>query len=210
MPSYVPYWRGRYKESLAELDRAISSSGRTLAEMPSSVILVYGETQALAGDHEGAIRTLETVLGPAEPISYLQFASWEKGALHALAWSHLQAGTPERGRQILESLDRELHDLRREGLLHMSDALYFFAQNAMLLGEHDLALDRLEQAIEAGWRDYYIHVPDPRWAPLRANPRYQSLMAKVKADVDRQAAEIARIDAEEDFPALLDRARAAK
>ncbi len=207
MPSFVPYWQGRYRDSLAELDRVIAGSGRTLAEMPSSVILVYGETQALAGDHEGAIRTLETVLDPAEPISYVQFASWEQSALHALAWSHLQAGTPEAGRKILESLDRELHDLRREGLLHKSNDLYFFARNAALLGDPDLALDRLEQAVEAGWRDYYIDVPDPRWAILRDNPRYQSLMAKVKTDVDRQGAEIARIDAEEDFPALLDRIR---
>ncbi len=109
--------------------------------------------------------------------------------------------------KILEGLDRDLHERRREGLLHYSGDLYFFARNALLLGDHELALDRLELAIEAGWRDYYIHVPDPRWAPLRDDPRYQSLMAKVKADVDRQGAEIARIDAEEDFPALLDRIR---
>jgi len=34
-------------------------------------------------------------------------------------------------------------------------------------------------------------------------------MAEVKADVDRQQAEVERIDAEVDFPALLDQVRAA-
>jgi len=204
LPSFVPYWQGRYSESLAALDRAINASGTTLAETSGLLILLYGDTQALAGDYEGAIRTMESVIDPAETILYAQFEDWATTALHSLCWSYLQVGTPEKGVKILEGLDRELHDRRREGLLHYSGDLYFFARNALLLGDHKLALDRLELAIEAGWRDYYIHVPDPRWAPLRDDPRYQSLMATVKADVDRQGTEIDRIDAEEDFRTLLD------
>jgi len=209
MPSFVPFWRGRYRESLAELDRAIDASGKTLAEMPASMIAGYGETQALAGDYEGAIRTLESLLDPAKPIRYGQFSVWEKGVPHCLAWSYLKSGAEAKGRSLLADLDRELQDLRREGRLHRSGDLYFFARNALLLGDHELALDRLEQAVEAGWRDYYIHVPDPRWETLRDDPRYRALMAKVKADVDRQGLEIARVDAEEDFPAVLDRAQSA-
>ena len=69
-------------------------------------------------------------------------------------------------------------------------------------------LDRLERALRAGWRQYYVMRHDPRWAALADNPRYRALMAEVKADVDRQRAEVERIDAEEDFPALLDQVRA--
>jgi tetratricopeptide (TPR) repeat protein len=210
MPSFVPYWRGDYGQSLAEQDRAIAASGKTLAEMPPSVILGYGETQCMAGDYESAVRTLESVLDPAKPVRYGQFNIYERGVPHCLAWSYLKSGAKEKGRALLESLDHELQDRRREGVLHLSSDLYFFARNTLLLGEPDLALDRLDQAIEAGWRDYYIHVSDPRWASLRDHPRYRALMTKVKADVDRQAMEIARIDAEEDFPALLDRVRAAR
>jgi hypothetical protein len=36
------------------------------------------------------------------------------------------------------------------------------------------------------------------------------MMAWVKADIDRQRAEVQRIDAAEDFPALHDRVRAAR
>jgi hypothetical protein len=78
------------------------------------------------------------------------------------------------------------------------------------MGDQELALDRLEQAVRAGWREYYIRQHDPRWAALKDNPRYQALMAEVKADVDRQRAEVEHIDAQEDFPALLDRVRAAR
>jgi hypothetical protein len=42
---------------------------------------------------------------------------------------------------------------------------------------------------------------------LSDDGRFQALMAKVKADVDRQRAEVERIEAEEDFPALLDKVR---
>ena len=67
--------------------------------------------------------------------------------------------------------------------MHKSDILFFFALNTMLMGDHDLALDRFEMAVAAGWRDYYIHHHDPRWAAFKDNPRYQALMGEVKADV---------------------------
>jgi hypothetical protein len=82
------------------------------------------------------------------------------------------------------------------------------AMNALLGGDHDLAIERLGQAVEAGWRGYYVHINDPRWAVLADDPRFVKLMSEVKADVDRQAAEIDRIDAEEDFIAILDAMRA--
>ena len=122
----------------------------------------------------------------------------------------MEEGVPDKARALLESLDRDLHELRRNGLLHESAALYFFARNSLLMGQHDLALERLEQAFAAGWRDYYAHLADPRWAVLTEDPRHQALMVEVKADLDRQRIEVERIDAAEDFPAKLDRARASR
>ena len=175
-----------------------------------TITLIYGNNQALDGDHEGAIRTLEPVLDPTQPVNYGGFAAYERDSLHSLALSYTQTGTPEKARSMLESLDRQLHERQREGLLHQSDDLYFFAQNTVLMGDHDLALDRFEQAVAAGWRDYYIRRHNPHLATLEENPRYQALMAEVKADVDRQRAVVERMDAEEDFPALLDTVRGAR
>lgn len=75
------------------------------------------------------------------------------------------------------------------------------------MGNHDLALARLEEAVAAGWREYYINEHDGRWAPLRDNPDYQAMMADVKADVDRQRVEVERDDARRNLPALLDEVR---
>jgi hypothetical protein len=74
----------------------------------------------------------------------------------------------------------------------------------VLLGDDDLAMERLGQAVNAGWRGYYVHINDPRWSVLADDPRFRELMNDVKADVDRQATEVDRIDAEENFPAILD------
>ncbi len=207
-PTSVPYLQGRYRDSLAEWDKVLVAEGKTLSELPDLVALFYGDTQALAGDVAGAIQTLAPVIAPPRPVNYNEFDQFELDAVHSLAWSYEQAGMPEKGRAILESLERQIEETQRLGLLHMSNDLFFYARNALLMGEKDLALERLEQAVEAGWRDYYVQQNDPRWAPLAEDPRYQALMAEVKADVDRQRAEVERIDAEEDFVARLDAARA--
>jgi len=209
-PAYVPYWQGRYRDSLDEYDKALTEQGKTLADMPQFVVLIYGDAQALAGDFEGAIRTLEPLIGPPQPIKFGEFSEYDREALHSLAWSYAQTGVPEKGRSILKSLEQQIEERQRLGLLHMSNDLFFYARNALLMGDHDVAIERLERAVKAGWRDYYIQRHDPRWAPLADHPRYQSLMAEVKADVDRQRAEVERIDAEEDFVAKFDQVQAAR
>jgi len=207
IPAYALARQGEFEKALAEYDRGLAADGIDFAQTPYSYRLVYGDAQALAGDHAGAIRTLEAEIDTVGSVCYQQVADWQAGAFHALAWSYMEEGVPEKAISMLQSLDRNMHDLRREGLLHKSEALYFFAQNTLLLGDHDLALERLEQAIAAGWRDYYAHLADPRWAVLGDNPRHKAMMAEVKADLDRQRIEVERIDAEEDFVAKLDRAR---
>lgn len=79
----------------------------------------------------------------------------------------------------------------------------------LLRGNIEPALDGLELAIEAGWRGYYVKERDPYWASGAKDPRYRALMAKVKADVDRQRAEVQRVDPGEAFLAQLDAAIAA-
>jgi len=208
--SFVPWYRGRYQEALDEWDKALAGIGSTLAEMPRMGALLYGELQALAGDFDGAIETLQPLIGPPKPVIYAEMHWAETPALHALAWSYQQAGLPEKGRTMLESLERQLLETERLGLLHVSNDLFFFARNALLMGDHELALARLRRAVAAGWREYYVEVSDPRWAGLRDSPDYQALLAEVRADVDRQRAEVERIDAEENLPTLLDQARAAR
>jgi TolB-like protein/Tfp pilus assembly protein PilF len=208
--SFVPFYQGRYREAQDKWDRMLADQGKTLAEMPRMFVLLYGDQQALAGDYEGAIATLEPLIGPPRPIAYNEFHWAEKSALHSLAWSYQQTGADEKSRSMLESIERQLGDIYQRGRLHESLDIYFYARNALLTGDHDVALERMKRAVTAGWREYYIHHHDARWAPLADDPRYQVLMAQVKADVDRQRAEVERIDAEEDFAAKFDQVQAAR
>jgi hypothetical protein len=93
-----------------------------------------------------------------------------------------------------------------EDLGYDSDVLHYCAETALLRGERGPALELLEQAVSAGWREYYIRQHDPYWAALENDPRYRALMARVKADVDRQRIEIARLDAADDLVAKVDAA----
>jgi TolB-like protein/Flp pilus assembly protein TadD len=209
-PTSLSYWQGRYRDSLDEWDQALAGAGKPLAQLPDKVALSYGEGQALAGDFDGAIRTLEPLIGPPRPINYGEFGWVFFEAVHALAWSYQEAGLAEKSALILRNIDQQLEKRQREGILHESHDLFLYARNALLMGDHDRALDLLEQAVDAGWRDYYVQRHDPRWTVLSTDARYQALMDKVKTDVDRQRAEVERIDAAEDFIGKLDAAIAAR
>ena len=91
-----------------------------------------------------------------------------------------------------------------EGQVPGSGHLQLCADVELLRGNIEPALDGLEQAIQAGWREYYLQEHDPYWASIANHPRYRTLMAKVKADVDRQRAEVQRAETNEVFLAKLD------
>jgi len=203
-PSFVPWWQGRYRESLEEQDRVLAAEGKILSDMADGFVLTYGDAQALAGEYAGAIDTLEPLIGPPRPDRLSELSWYERDALHSLALSYLQTGLREKAMNLLQDLDRQLEESRRRGVLHDSQELAFFARNALLMGDAVRAVARFEQAVDAGWCDVYVQRHDPRWAGLEEDAQYQALMARVKAHVDRQRAEIERLDAAEDFPALMD------
>lgn len=188
--------QGRYEEMAAALP---ATPAHTAPDYVSS----YGTMQALAGDHREAIQTLEPVVDPDAPNGFqvMDFAD----AHHALAWAYMETGATDRAQKLLQQLDRRFQELQTEGWLHLSSDLGLFAQNALLAGDEDLALDRLRQAIDAGWRDYYSVRHDPRWQSLSDNPRFKTLLETVKVDIDAQRARIEQIDAGDDFVARLDK-----
>ena len=73
-----------------------------------------------------------------------------------------------------------------------------------MIGDQARALDRLERAVAAGWRSIYLREHDPYWASLHDDPRYRKLMDEVRADVERQRAEIDALEPEAEFIARLD------
>jgi len=205
----TPYWRGDYGQAAEEMRQAMSSHGLVLNQLDPSLRLFYGTNQALAGDHAGAIATLEENLLDRVDRSVVGDV-YGMDAYQALAWAYIQSDLPEKSRPALNIFEEWFAEESASVVMMKSEDIYAAARNAVLTGNHDLALKRLEQAVDAGWRQYYINMHDPRWSALADDPRYQTLMAEVKADVDRQRDEVEKIDAEEDFPTLLDKVRASR
>jgi TolB-like protein/DNA-binding winged helix-turn-helix (wHTH) protein/Tfp pilus assembly protein PilF len=190
--------QGRYKEMAKAIQDSPPAGGGIAAPGPA---LEYGILQALAGDYRGAIGTLA---------SYVDIETSEEidhyGARHALAWAYLNTGETERAHRLLHEFDRRYRDLQAEGWLHVSEDLARFAQNAALAGDKELAIGRLRQAVEAGWRGYYSASNDPRWQSLRDDPRFNALMATVKADIEAQRVQVEQIETKDDFVARLEKA----
>jgi hypothetical protein len=166
---------------------------------------------ARAGRHAAAIDVLEGSVPRNRPLQTTGEdldSDWDP--LLALAWSYLHTGANARADELLASLWQQCRDVGIKTASRYSLFLYYCAEVALFRGEVDQALDTLEGAVTAGWRDYYLQQDSVYWAALEKNARYRALMAKVRADVDSQRAEVARIDAKEDFVAELDAVMAAR
>lgn len=111
---------------------------------------------------------------------------------------------------LLSSLWRQCQLEAADAPARNSAILHYCAETALLSGDVDVALAWLERAVAAGWRDYYLRLNDPYWAAVEDDPRFRAQMTIVRKDIDRQRAEIARIDASEDFVAKVDAAMAAR
>jgi len=190
--------QGRFKEMEETLRAMRDSIG---AKLPAAMkTREYGILQALVGDHRGAVQTLAPKMDIDQPVSDESDAN----ARHALAWAYLNTGATDRAHRILSEVERGFRERQTQGWLHLSVDLAMFAQNAVLASDEDLAIDRLRQAVHAGWRDYYSVSNDPRWEALRDDVRYKELMASVKADIDAQRARLEQIETTDEPVARLD------
>jgi TolB-like protein/Tfp pilus assembly protein PilF len=192
--SLLASWQGKYDEAVQRYPRDTDSP-----PFP----YIHGEMQALAGDFDGAVATLAPLRQQAKG----DYGHQQVSSFHALAWVYLETGREQEALSILEEIERQFAQYAAMGQLHVSEDLFYHAQNALLRGNRTEALDRLEKAIDAGWRKSAIRRHDPRWAALKDDPRYIELMQRVEEDVERQRAEVERIDAEEDFIALFEATR---
>jgi len=198
-------------QAAGQFRKVLADAGMEPGRIPRVQALVYGELQVLAGEYESAIETLE-------PLIYTEAVRRQflprpdmihDNARHALAWAWLQTGAYDKAAILLELDDQGFRKLEAEGRLqHFANASAQFARNTLLLGDADRALELLDQSVDAGWREYYLTLHDPRWAPVRDEPKFQSIMARVKADIDLQRARMEEIDAADDFGARVDTALA--
>jgi tetratricopeptide (TPR) repeat protein len=205
----LPGFKGQTDEALRRVREAFNDQGLTLADLPPDAKALAGTHFARGGDYAAAIEAVEPVIDVDSPYqggpSLVLFGS----PAHALAWAYLNTGAEAKAARLLAAASRECRTAQAEGRFRDSEHLHRCAEVELLRGNIESALDGLELAIEAGWRGYYLRERDPYWASAASHPRYRALMTKVKADVDRQRAEVQRVDPAEAFLAKLDAAIAA-
>ncbi len=182
---------GRFEEALAEARLAWHLDPLSLA-----ADLTVGETLYKARRHAEAVRHLEGTVrrhpeyGIAELV--LALATIQDGRVEAglsrlesarrrwpellevaslLGWAYGVAEQPDEARQAVA----ELEALRRRG--HVPPILLAYPQIG--LGEREAALESLEGALAA--RDWQLKLlaVDPVVEPLRAEPRFEALLARV-------------------------------
>lgn len=110
----------------------------------------------------------------------------------AAAWVYLQLDRPDRARAILRRAAASKRWRARE---KKPETYIDLAVLRLLQGDRPEALRQLEIGVRKGWRDYYVARADPVLRELRGEPRFEQLMAEVKAEADRQRA---RVEQEED------------
>jgi TolB-like protein/Tfp pilus assembly protein PilF len=200
MLAFPPEGR-QYDEAIAYV-REITEPYLISGDLGFSPAKRYGAVLSLSGDYEGAIRVLEPWVGIP-------------GAERDLARAWQQMGELDSAAALLTKADAEFRARQEAGFLHSGDDLASYAFNSLLLGDKQRALDLLEHAWEAGWRgqnwDFWQLWPllhDPAWDAVSDEPRFQALVAWVEADIDRQRAQVEKIDTEDDFIARYEAALA--
>jgi len=124
---------------------------------------LLGLSQALAGDLAGGERVLREAMALPDAAAY---------TLSALGWILAQAGKRDEALNLLADLER------RAASAYVSPVA--FATLHLALGDHTQALDWSERAYaeRRGWLAYFR--VNPLLDPLRAEPRFQELVRKLK------------------------------
>jgi TolB-like protein/tetratricopeptide (TPR) repeat protein len=181
-------FRGEYEEALAFTESFLDEHGYVFEELGPNDQAWILQTQALGGDYEGAIERFGS-LGNGEPLAWIENVSAFSvpGLLNAMGFAYAQIGDSEAARSVLS-----VETTRLAHFKPYSTPIFLMpmAQNAALLGDTDLAYERLLQAVDKGWAGYYRAVNDPRWGDVLLQPRFVKLLERVQADLEEQRAEV--------------------
>jgi TolB-like protein/tetratricopeptide (TPR) repeat protein len=189
---------GRSPDAAAAFERAIALDPRSF-----DAHYYYARYLVAQGDHAGAARHYEqafalhpddyrpmtlaiqeyTALGDHDGAADAARRSWA-GIEKRLAADPDDSAAYDHGSGVLALLGR-LDDARRFRAralaLRPDDPMthYNSACSAMLAGDHDVALALLERATELGYSDAKWIANDTDFVPLRDDPRFKALLAKL-------------------------------
>jgi TolB-like protein/Tfp pilus assembly protein PilF len=186
-----------------EWERAAEGAYASIAAsvvIPLDAILAVAAIRMHAratGDHARAIATLASWSGTTwdeagRPVSRETSGMKEVtiGLADLMQHSGDEAGARHLLSAVLADMDDEAHELGRGDVWHLKTRPIAHA----LLGETEAAMALLERSVTSslafhdGW--YYLEV-EPAYASLRADPRFQTLLATVRANLTAQREKLA-------------------
>lgn len=178
------------KQDADQLGNAIAEYEASLAGEESLTLMsrsLIGRHAVWNGDYERAIRYLAPIY--AEGWTLHNAPGGSTGLFTTLQFYALalqRNGQQEKAAALLHNGLQKQMQYREGRTKILAEILAQEAITYSLLGDQEIALQRFEQAVDAGWRLYYSMLADPRWDGLRESEKFQSLLAQVKRDVDLQ------------------------
>ncbi|MCH7820878.1 MAG: tetratricopeptide repeat protein [Proteobacteria bacterium] len=111
-----------------------------------------------------------------------------------IAYLHFRTGEAERGRQLLEAV---IPVIRSKPILGLWGSAWGNARTYALLGKNDDALAELQRGVDAGWRILwrYAFDHDPIFEPLRHEPEFVAMRAKIASDMAEQLKHVRELEA---------------
>jgi TolB-like protein/Flp pilus assembly protein TadD len=174
--------KGKTSEAVEEAERNLSEDPQDQIEALS----MAAEALLRAGNFEKALQYLEEAY-------HISPEGWDivgRSRLTLHGWVLLKLGDTERGLALLEEVVQEAHRLIDQGneepVLRRELAAVYAA-----MGDKQRAYEWLERAIDSGWRLERTY-PSPLFESLRGEERFQRLMGRIDADLERMNARIER------------------
>jgi serine/threonine-protein kinase len=154
---WVQYFLGNYGAAIAQYEK-------TLKESPDFILAPWflGPAFVMSGQYERAIEVCER---------WIPIVRHKSGLKALLAYANAMAGRRDKALDIVSKL-KKTSDGEHVAPDHI--ALVYIG-----LGEHDKAFEWLDKALdERVWYLVYLNA-DPMFEPLRSDPRFARLVAKV-------------------------------
>jgi len=184
---------GRFADILRLWQELREREGITLDDEDIRHVRYTGHIQALAGNYRQAIEILEPATEGAGPDR--NFGDRRV----TLAFAYLKTGAEEDAVFVLDELLAEWRQRELRGLVNYAPDLVKYALVQLLRGDIDRAHHLVQRAYDAGWRNYYPLLNDPRWEGFLEDSRSTALMNSVLQDVDRQRKQVEQMDTEDGF-----------
>ena len=171
--AHLDFRRGRPDAAMERVRRAVAAAPKNL-----EILMARAELAALTGAADARV-CIDAVLpdGADAPSALLSHRM-------QLFQAYVLQAAGERGRAaaIINEVAAKNQDLLKGG----ADYLVPPIENATIYavrGDTRTALDWLERAYTAGWRDPRTTRLNPMWASLRGEPRFQQIVSRMEADV---------------------------